>query len=716
MLLFSDGFESFDITDIKRKWGVAILPTNLATDPEPYNRIVSGVDATKNPPQFLSRKGGRALQVKGYDFELTTPIKKSRSVFVGFALRSGKGKIKGLKVAFYSMVLPNKSDGTGFLNGYKDSDRLVAECELVLNTTSVFCNWTFPDPAVANQTSVIDISLNPKGGEFVYYQTGITLNGNAMNAEDRTAWVENRLGTWEQSRRIDNIATAVFDSDKSHYINAVSLYSPVGNYINNVDGDIIQLDDVYICNDEGPVNNTFLGDVRIKRMTPSIQGTINNGVSYNFTGSRHNGVSADFINTVDALPNPLPDPEQNPMFIPWVDPRSSFLQLRSNATQLFQFTHPDYEGAQPKILGVVATVISRCQTDIGKQSEIEFVRKIGSNPQEPADNSSAVFPVSTKRGWESTSLGFDNNEMLLEGRESLIWSPLAVNNSEWGIRIKDWDRDPSEYIPGYLRHNIKFEDILHETIYLNGFSHRFWDRMIDEGLVFVDVPDNAWATFAYDTLSAMVEMIITKRGLKGIDERLYIQDEIPWQYFFLKEVMGLSDDLLFAWAGDISDSMGIADDSIDKWVEEVADGYRVYGSNVRTDIGENLYDVFSLEEPLVWDNHETLEDSLEARVSYVWSAHELVEEYLWYQEYSIGSHGERVEEVIGFIEDHFDGWWVEELRDPLSIWFTGITQHWRYEWFMGVIINSIRFEPIEDTGQWGGDGMDGYRTGFVSWN
>ncbi|MBI9090137.1 MAG: hypothetical protein JEZ12_13055 [Desulfobacterium sp.] len=719
MLLFADGFETFDNTDLKRKWGYTTGLDNPPSWDDEYIKIVSGVDETKDPPQCVARKGGRALQIaRTNSWGMATPIKKSRTVFVGFALRSAglnsaynnsRSHLAGFRIKFFTRNLPYK-DEPGFNFG---PSFLVAECRLAFHTTSVFCTWEFPDSRIPNQVSVIDTLQNPLGGDFVYYQVGMTLNGNTPNDADKFAWVENRIGTRENKVRRENILTAIHGDDNSHYVNMVSLECEAIDY---PDQDIVQLDDVYICNDEGPVNNTFLGDVRIKRMTPVIQGSINNGESFNFTGSRHYGVEADKVNTVDRLPNPLPDPEQEPGFIPWIDPRDKYLRLNEDGVQLFGLTHPNYAGAKPKIHGCVATVMNRAVSDIGTHANIKISRKRGSGLVEVPEDESSIMPVNKSGGWETRSLAFDNNEVLPIGKESDVWSTAAVDNTEWGIQIKPWTKPPEDYLPGHLRHNLIYKDTLYEILGIIPFVHRFWDRMVNEEIVFVDVSDNSWATFAYDTLATMVDLTITKRGHKGIDERLYVKDEIPWQYLFLKEIMKVSDELLFAWAGDIAEVLGVTDDSIDKWVEELSDTYHIYGAKVRTDTGENINEILALLEPLLWDNHETLEDSLDARVTHVWSAHALVEEYLWYQEYSIAAYGQKVEETIGFIENHFDGWWVEECREELSAWFTGITQQWRYEWFMGVIINSIRIEPIEDTGQWGGTGMDGDRTGYVDWN
>jgi len=685
MLLFADGFENFDVTDLDKKWS----KYTTEWDENEFSVVKNN-----------ERKGNRCFQYNtssdnmATNCFLTKNIKKSRTVFVGLAIKHVVG-LEPVSIVFYS------------------NTTIIATCNIKVGSSgSTTYKWTFPSAIGTDDIIIVMGDTSSSMGKFVYYELGITLNGNTVDQEDCTAWIENRSSVGQYHEKRSNIQTAIPGSDSSFFIDSVKLQILGEEYAKTFG----LVDDFYICNDEGTFNNNFLGNIRIRSMTPSFYGSINNSEMVNFDASRHEGVLADFVNTIDPLPNPLPDPDQNPEFIPWSNPTTQYLRMnKEDDTQTFRMTHPNYGGANPKILGVVGTVLCRAQTDIGKRAKLQLARRKGYDVVAVSRKDAVLTPIKTG-AWQGYSLIMENEEEELPGVESAQWKPTDVNESDWGFKLLENDTDPKEYLSGHLRLQQNHEETIFERFETQDHTHRFWDRLVDEILNWSAISKTGWAQFAFEAIGFGEDQTVVRRGLKGIDEQLYFKDEIPWQYFFLKEVMGLSDELLFAWAGDIFDSMGFTDDSIDKWVEEVADGYRVYGSNVRTDVGENIYDFFSLEEPLVWDNHETLEESLDTRVSYVWSAHELVEEYLWYQEYSIGSHGERVEEVIGFIEDHFDGWWVEELRDPLSVWFTGITQHWRYEWFMGVLINSIKILPIEDTGQWGGDGNDGDHTGLINWN
>ena len=690
MLLFADGFENFDITDLDKKWDACFFWSVRVS--KPFQIIKNNERKGEKClfGQMLKWGGNNPDQIL-----LTKKIKKSRTVFFGFASR-------------YTA----NSNTSPFIISFLSNNTIVANCEVEIPSPGSITRfyWTFATGVESKMISLTNSSNT--ADKFTYYECGLTLNGNTIDPTDCQAWVENRSNAAIENERLDNIQTAIPGSSSSVFIDAISIQVKGKIGIDNN----VYLDDIYISNDEGTVNNTFLGDVRIRPMTPSFYGSINNSEMINFNEFRHLGVAADFVNTVDPLPDPLPDPEQNPDFIPWQDPTTQYLRLNSEEqTQLFRMTHPNYGGAQPNIIGVIGTVLCRAHTDMGKQAKLQLARRISLDPVEMSGKDAVLNPIKTG-DWQSYPLIMENEEEQLPGIASQKWKTADVDESDWGFRLLENDTDPKEYLPGHLRLQLNHEEILYEYLLTQDFTHRFWDRLINEILNMTSWSASGWAQFAYETMGLEDMETVIRRGLKGINEQLYIKDEIPWQYIFIKEILQIDDPMFFAWGGDVFESLEFGTSAYHEFVEMVTSQVDLFSSQTKTDIGEVVREVMGLEEPLVWDNHESLEENINLIVSYVWSNHEIIEEWITHEVMAKMGFGKEVVSSMNLIEEHFDGWWVEELTDRALPWVDQITQHWRYEWFMGVLINSIKIAPIEDTGQWGGDGNDGDHTGLINWN
>lgn len=703
MLLFADGFENFDVTDLDKKWDFVDFPLLSVSDLNIENsgeskrgRWLHGLARNKTTP-------GSPVLVK--------KIKKSRTVFVGFAFRAD-------------------SNPTMHQNPvaviFKSNGRTVAVCHATLNSSSVTFRWDFltelylPDDYRYTSTinadsdsqyNVIEARKDPFDN-MMYYEFGITLNGNATDIEDCTAWVENRLDK-EPGKSTSIKTTPKWDA--FFFDEVVVKLGGTGWVSSSSESCTIWLDDLYITNDEGSFNNNFLGAIRIKAMTPSYYGSINNTEMVNFEGSRHEGVAVDFVNTVDTLPDPLPDPEQNPDFIPWTDPTLQYLRLNSeDDTQLFRMTHPNYAGAEPHIIGVSGTVVCRAKTDIGKKAKLQLARRDGLAAVEISGKDTLHIPIKTEE-WQGRTLVMENEEEILPGMATRQWDITDINEADWGFRLLENDTDPKDYLSGFSRYLQIHDEILFERILTQDFTHRFWDRLVDEIISYSSFSASAWAQFAYEGLTLEAVETVMKRGHKGINESLYIKDEIPWHYLFIKEILQLDDPMTFAWGGDVFEEFEIGDSSYHAWVEQLTSQIDLLSSEAKTNIGENIRELLNLTEPLVWDNHESILESIDMMVTYVWTNHELIQEWVTHEVATKMGFGKSVESSLDIIEEHFDGWWVEHIEEQQSFWFEPITQHWRHEWFIGVIINSIKMVPIEDTGQWGGDGEDGDRVGFIEW-
>ena len=86
-----------------------------------------------------------------------------------------------------------------------------------------------------------------------------------------------------------------------------------------------------------------------------------------------------------------------------------------------------------------------------------------------------------------------------------------------------------------------------------------------------------------------------------------------------------------------------------------------------------------------------------------------MEEYLYPDDEVSQGIGLAIEEEMNLAEDHHGGNWVELFPDSFAAKDSILTQHWRYEWFMGIVISSLKIEPIEQAGN------DGDKTGSYEW-
>lgn len=696
MFLFVDGFENFDITDIGRKW-----------DSYSYSTTSGEHAIVKNE----ERKGNRCLYGKYQSFALEKTIKKSRTVYFGIALKTPNG-IKSSKswfeVSFWSGTLR------------------VGTCSVTLSTNAITFTWNFGTISISNyapsstsgitsQSISMDTSKNPTSG-FMYYQFGITVNGTAENDEDCTSWVENRVSGSNDNGLKDNIRVAAWEGSNSYWIDkvrvALNWTTSHGSY--ESERMPFYIKDAYICNSEGQKNNGFMGDVRIRPMMPNNVGSINNASMIGFEGMRNLGVGCDFVNTVDAVPAEW-DYDQYPDLIEYANPFDIYLRMSENNQQLFTFTQPDYAGAEPDIYGVVATVLCRAHEDLGKHARLELLRKHNFDAVQVSESRPDRKPIGYYDDWECHTLSLDNTEELVGTQQSEVWIPSVVSADQWGFKLVPWDGDPTDYLTGFLRLQQTHDEIIYEYLDIPDFVHRHWDREIVETIVFTDYTSNSWAHYLFETIDMLETLSCYRRFHKGLNETLYAVDSLPWYYLYLKEVLGFDDEMVFTYGGTISETLGAKDYSYHEWVEELTSNLYAYSSRTCVYDILNIFDSFSLTEPLVWDNHETLEDSVGILESYLWTNHEAVIDYLTYESYSFAGWGEPIEDGFGVEDEHFNGHWVEQIEDGMKAWFEGITQQWRYEWFIGVIISSTRIAPIEDTGQWGGDGLDGDKTGYNSW-
>lgn len=158
-----------------------------------------------------------------------------------------------------------------------------------------------------------------------------------------------------------------------------------------------QMDDLYICNASGSVNNGFLGDVRVATLAPT-----GNGNSSQLVGS--DGNSTDNYLLVDESP-----------------PNTTDYVASATSGNKDSYVMGDLPGGAATILGVqqVARLI---KTDAGAMSAKHLIRTAATN------YTSAGFALST--GWVTYTYIRETNP-----NTSVAWSVAEVDAHEAGIEI-----------------------------------------------------------------------------------------------------------------------------------------------------------------------------------------------------------------------------------------------------------------------------------------
>jgi hypothetical protein len=703
MLLFTDGFECEQIKDVVRKWGFGeYMPRGYWDQME----IVTGWDNSTVPPGKFSRKpdSGRALHctdampVSAYhtdgiydsamqytkDPGLLTYIRKSRTVHVGVGLRNPRS---GFKISFFTRVFPG-IHGKLDTYLYEIENELVAECTVTFGGTTANVAWSFPSDSCPNIYQFVNKNVDLQNGDWHYFQVGLSLHGNVEN--NPQAWVETRIGS-TASDRSENVFTAAPDSENGYFIDMVKLgLTPGTSY-----------DDIYITNDEGEVNNSFLGPIYIRSMIPETQGNRNDGVPVN-TGEadRAQAVNAANIGTVETLPVPLPAPEDDQHFLAWEDPREKYLRLpRKGSMQTFDFSNPNFAGADPKFFGAAAYMMTRPGFHDQGQTSIRPVMKSGSTYIEPTMELRRPLTYLVDNEWEIRRGFFENPDAKVEIINFLSehWNKTALANAEFGIEVIAAVDDPTSYLPEHLRVQYYHDDLIDEQIDLLDVPGRYWEEFMSLTFGIESDVEYQWAFRVIDN------MAFSDGGSDGakvvktyVNSVVYAKDEVPWTYLFVGDQLSFTETLRMTWLQVLEEFFSAQDTDYHFWVEEVVDTLLVAPANV-FGFNVNVLDDLNIAGAMK-TNHEFISDGLHVDSTYIFSGHEFVAETLYPN--SIASVGilEEIQDLLDFEEDHFDGWFVAVIADQFSIVDDTLTQSWRYEWFMGVCINSWQQEPIEQEG------------------
>lgn len=720
MLLFCDGFETFSPYDLWRKWGAAYWSDSGYTP-----RIVHGVDDSFFPAKTYARRGdGRALHGPIY---LLTPLAKSRTLFMGFAFRI---QVRGnysydYTVEFCGRIPYNKNEYPGhsqsdiiprnyanpFSGAVNAYAAVIAKCVIKIQEDQrIRVEWYFNKNPISQydttlvlmQSGYINANTALHLGDWYYLQLGTTLNGN--KTAQPQAWAEVRLGAGTDSSLVfQDIMTCPEGS-------VASSYHFDGLRVRFGSGDpqhfgIMAMDDLYVCNDEGEANNTWLGPVHIKRLTVSGDGAYTDS-SPTGAGYRFQTVDEDYIDTVNALPSPIPDPEQNPLFIEWEDFRSTYTTLSNRGDkQTFRFNSLNAQGAYPKIYGAVLHALMQPLYD-DTPGTITGVRRFSSGSLLASRNMDAPLPK--RSDFEMRHFAWDNEEILDYGGTYINWNPSAFDASEWGFTLDPVTIDPKLYDPSVLRINITIDNTIYESLDMADFTHRFFEEPVADEIGMAVDPVYEYTWLVEETAYMVDENTGSRAGNRFINEYLGFVEYIPYVELFINDYLAMLEDIFVVYADFIGDEFATADWAESHWEEMFADSFIIYDEN---GYGLVLFldEALGLEEPYLWDGHEELEDTIGLFVAEPWDNHELCEEYLYPDDYNVDGYGLEIEEYFGLEEEHYDGYWVEVMGDPACLEDHILTQHWRYDTLFGMVLDSWQVEPIEQYGQ------DGNHTGDNPW-
>jgi hypothetical protein len=702
MLLFADGFEHFHPNDLWRKWGHTYFgnPTQI---------VFGNNDSTGKP---WARKSGRSLYLKGERnrplgnewgtyfygvthqsrFELGTPIRKSRTVYCGFALSSLSSDGFAVELRFYSRNFPKKypEHVLEFGESYSSAinpKNLVARCYGIIRSDRVDYSWAFPDGNIDSQFGQIDAHTNLLSGDFYYYQTGITIHGN--NEEGAAAWVENRIGQRNKTCKIENIYTATPNSQDSWYIDFVEI---------RIGDQPVCIDDVYICNDEGSTNNSFLGSTIVRSVGISGEGSENNSESFGGGYYRCDNVSVSgIVNTKENMPSEIPDPDADPLFLSWQDPRDSRIELSLlNDKQLFRTHAINYSGSEPFFFGAISHAMVRAPyPNNGLTTLYPAMKTIGIDMK----GHNLLRPIEGFEDgrWELRSFVFENEENLIDGQKSAYWNPTALNNSEFGFWLGKvpLDNDTDRYNPSVLRLKYIFEEAPTESLHFEDGPQRFWEERMEEYFVVGSLSSYQYVFALYENLAFEDWSTMARTCTKWLNSVLICSEIIPWIYFWIHDTIEFTEKSPIAFLQVLKDSLAVDSYAYGFWVEMFEDGF-VFVDNHIFAKGITAFDNMAFVDNSQ-TNHVLVNEQLTMTSSYIFSGHEFVGEYL-YPAVTTPAWGWKMdveEDTLVFDPEHFDGHWVEQSQLQFSIGDSVLTAHWRHEWAFGIVIASYHLEPIE---------------------
>lgn len=227
--------------------------------------------------------------------------------------------------------------------------------------------------------TVLGISSIPTPEGWFYFEAKITIH-------DTTGAIVLKVNG-NEVLNLSNIDTKNGGTNNS--IDVVKLGSSVGNFV--------YVDDWYVCDTAGSVNNDFLGDIRVFTLAPN-----GNGNSSQLTGS--DGNSTDNYLLVDEQPYNTAD------YVGSATPN-----------QKDTYTLQDLPGTVASVIAVQEVAIAS-KADGGDATLKQVIRAGGT------DYATSAFGV-------GTSWGALTNLRELNPNTGVAWTPANVNAAEVGVQI-----------------------------------------------------------------------------------------------------------------------------------------------------------------------------------------------------------------------------------------------------------------------------------------
>jgi len=317
-------------------------------------------------------------------------------------------------------------------------------------------------------------------------------------------------------------------------------------------------------------------------------------------------------------------------------------------------------------------------------------------------------PLIDETYFEMRHFVWENDEVPGDGENYINWTPAAFDASEWGFMLEPVTIDPKTYDSSLPRLTIIFNETLNESLGAVDFTHRYFEELVADSIGAADAPSYEFVWVVAETFGFTDGNGVIRAGNRFLNETIEFSEYLPYTILFAGESIGISEAIFVQYIDLINETIDAADWADGFWEELFED---TFGATDYSEIAFilTLEEMFGLEEPYLWDNHELIEDEFAINADEPWDNHELVEEYLYPDDEVAQGVGLIAEDEIGISEDHFDGWWVELFTDYTLLADSVLTQHWRYDTVFGIVLDSWQVDPIEQYGN------DGSHTGDNPW-
>ena len=233
-LLYSDGF---DVQDVPMRWTVTGTASDITY--ATATRLGAGKSATLN-----------AVTNNNVNLSILRALPASSSIYAGAAIQVGleSGNNSDLTANLFGVYTDNGATGHLYLR------------RLSTNALALYRgdpgSGTFFSPS---GSLIASTSAGTLDGNWHYIEMYATINATTGQVTVRV-----------DGRQVINFTGNTKNGGTSTNIDAIRFRT--GRYVSSPNC-VISIDDFYVCDATGVVNNTFLGDVRVQSMLPNAAGS-----------------------------------------------------------------------------------------------------------------------------------------------------------------------------------------------------------------------------------------------------------------------------------------------------------------------------------------------------------------------------------------------------------------------------------------------------------